>query len=128
MGVLDCGARPEPGCNAWRYNASSDAMKTALQTALDIENPRRQNPDTVDCASCHAAGPLRDRAENKGIAPMGLVRFTSSWPLGLINQHELKGDPRRVRAFGYFGDRPAFSQRTVNETAAVADAVNAMLR
>jgi hypothetical protein len=37
-------------------------------------------------------------------------------------------DTRRIRAFGYFGDGPAISQRVINESADVADIINQFIK
>ena len=108
--------------------ASRDLVRDALAAALEIESPDEHHPDDVDCASCHVAGPLRERAELLGHSADGLPRFASTLPLRNSTAVELRVLPSRVRAFGYFREEPVISQRTINETAAVVEILNARRR
>ena len=115
-----------PGGEGVVLTADPATLRGALQKALEIENPSGDlHADNVDCASCHTAGPLRVRAEHLGHSSEGLSRFRSDYSLTLGNREDSIGDPARLRAFGYFHGEPVFSQRLVNETAAVAAVLNA---
>lgn len=101
-------------------------LNEALTSALRLEHPARSSPKTADCASCHVASRARRNAEqrrmidNRAHADL----FTSS----RFDLRRLDGagdDPHALRAFGYFGPRTALSQRTINESAVVADALSA---
>lgn len=128
MGDDDCGPMPPIGCAEFALKHTAEEIRTGLETAFAIENPNKNSPETVDCASCHEAGPLRARAEQLGKSTEDLDRFSSrTWNLTLGNRPEQIGAPNQVRAFGYFHTDSILSQRTVNEAAAVADALNAML-
>lgn len=118
---------------------SPEAQRAALQAALDLENPTRTHPEAADCASCHAAFPLRQRAELLGASMDGLDPFTSSLALGgAVSATERLNNPpgcpggagegclfveNRLRIFGWLGQDPVVSQRAVNESAAVAEAL-----
>jgi hypothetical protein len=128
MGDNACAENAPIGCAEVALSRPAEQIQAALTTALAIENPKRHSPESVDCASCHQAGPLSARAvRDFGKSTAGIEHYESSWNLALGNSAELTGAPNRVRAFGYFSTEPVLSQRTVNEAAAVADAVNRLL-
>jgi hypothetical protein len=97
----------------------------AMETALRIQNPLVSHAENVDCATCHHAGPLARRAESLGVARVGTAAFVSDRDLATDDGPNLS--LRDVRAFGYFGDRPAIAERTVHESAVVADLVEDLL-
>ena len=113
------------------FDASQRA--DALAALLRIENPGSHSPTTVDCGSCHMASPVMSRQ-----APLlGLSRSGNpaafvpdgTWVLpsemqpiepitGFLNVH----------AFSYaLRQQVAVNQRTVNESAAVVQYLNANL-
>lgn len=113
------------------YAKAKDAAKADQQAALDaafaIQNPDKHSPNTIDCASCHVAGP-------------GAV-LTAGKDLGLSlanNKNAFAPDPSWIPAanlaqvtppslehglnlhnFSYRGDELMISQRVINETASV---------
>jgi hypothetical protein len=99
----------------------ADAVRPLLEWARGVEDPARQLPDSVDCASCHLAnrvGRHIERAHPE--AATGLPQP----PPRTLGGAEQNND--NLRAFGYFDTHPAVSQRTANETAAVLAALRAM--
>lgn len=102
--------------------ADPTTLRRAMSSALLVENPHRSSPKTVDCASCHVASRARSNAEafHRNIPDLP-ERFVSSFDLRRLDQ--VGDDPRALRAFGYFGARSAFSQRTINESAVVAESL-----
>ena len=59
-------AKPEDdmqvlGNGAWaaRSSVSAERRQPAFDATFRIENPNLHSPDTIDCASCHAAEPAR---------------------------------------------------------------------
>ena len=101
-------------------------LQKALKSALTIENPERSTPQTIDCASCHVASRARTNAERRRMvdttgydeAYLAPARFD-------VRRVDAVGeDPKALRAFGYVGGRGAWSQRTVNESAAIAEALS----
>lgn len=115
------------GGEGFSFTGTLEEQRAAHEAAQRIENPRERHPENVDCASCHLAGPLRARFEETGGAGSDRFRFRSGFDLTLTTPAEFVGQPNRVRAFGYFHSSPSLSQRAVNESAAVAEALNAML-
>lgn len=101
-----------------------DAAKNLMISTLEFENPKRHNPGTLDCVSCHMAQSVRLWTErNFRLEPsfqeFDQARFKSS--LSLNNNSVNPQDTNRMRAFGYFARDPIFSQRVINETAAVVE-------
>lgn len=108
--------------------ATKGEKQAAFDAALRIENPAFHSPNTMDCASCHLATPARNWAEdNLDVFVDGNENRFTATKLSLVNKAESTISSSNIRAFGYLGDKPALSQRTVNEAAAVADWVNANL-
>ena len=106
-------------------DAPESAIIDDMISAAKIQNPEIHSPETMDCVSCHTSGPslalglrffpaLKDKAEG--------ATFRSSFDLSNHTVH--KDHTRNLRAFGYFGNEPAFSQRLINESAAIAQALN----
>ena len=108
--------------------APSSEIKSAFQVSLDLENPTRFNPDTTDCASCHFASRARERAVSLGESPGGLETYDDpAFNLALGIPSEEQQNLLQQRGFGWNGTEPMFMQRTVNESAAVATALNALI-
>lgn len=111
--------------NPTQADAASDAERqAAYDAALRIESPEKNSPDTIDCATCHAAMAARQFAEQRyGLVADGnpnLYQHPDGLPLEGANIEATN----ELRAFGYLEDRTSISQRVVNETAAVVAHVN----
>lgn len=105
---------------------SEQEIQNFAEDLLTIENPRKSNPGTVDCASCHLAGPGMQWArlnfpkwDWKGM----VARSGWSTDRDVTNTTLEFLKPRRLRAFGFFYADPLISQRTVNESAEVVEAL-----
>ena len=101
-------------------------LNRAVDSALRIENPSLTNPKTIDCASCHVASrALRNAREQRNLDTTGNVDAWVGNPRFDLRRLDGAGDdPRALRSFGYFGAQSALSQRTINESAAVAEALS----
>jgi len=90
---------------------------------LKIENPNLVSNDQTDCASCHVSTTARAYAESHlGLgAEVSPNRFTSTW--NLKNVAEPTIPDTSFHSFGLF-EKVTISQRTINESAVVADWVN----
>ena len=106
-------------------SADEGTLKRALTSALQIEHPERSSPRTIDCASCHVASRARTNAERvRKVTTTGWADAFNDARFDLRRVDEAKEDPRALRAFGYFGKLSALSQRTINESAAIAAALS----
>ncbi|MBX3231035.1 MAG: hypothetical protein KIT84_36860 [Labilithrix sp.] len=119
------------GNGTWASRASVKAedRQRAIDAAVRIENPTLHSPDTVDCASCHAAEPARRLVGEKKLkltasrdaafvaddlfVPAAETALTSAGAPGI-----------NVHMFSYKGTDAGVHQRTVNETAAVVAYMN----
>lgn len=111
---------------------NEELLRQELRAIHRAENPHLFNPENMDCASCHVAQPARVWLE-RNRSDLGLET--------LWNQHAYK-NPRHnlknispdlknthiIRAFGYFGENIAISQRVIHESAETADAINRYLK
>jgi hypothetical protein len=88
----------------------------------DVLHPARENPESLDCASCHVAMHAEREACTAwpGVTPSS-APFTSSLPLDTPTPTRRD----RIRAFGYFDEEPQINARVVNETAAVVESFRA---
>jgi hypothetical protein len=104
-------------------------LRASVDSIYRIENPKLNSPATIDCASCHAAQVAREWAVSK-FPDLGLdqssFRFTSLF--NLRNSTTPLRSTHVMRAFGYQGKLPAISQRTINESAAIAESLSSPSR
>lgn len=109
-------------------DAGAEAQQRAFGAALRIENPLRNTPETIDCASCHAAQAARAYAEQSlGLSANGNPDlYSGPGDLRLVPPREASLE--NLHAFGYLGGRAGLNQRTVNESAAVAARLTELLR
>ncbi len=108
-------------------NLPEAAFKNFAEAQLIFENPGRSNPGTVDCATCHIGSPATQFARlNFSTWDWKSLVVQSGWSTTRNTKNLslpfLK--PRRMRAFGFFNSDPLFSQRTINESAVAADALD----
>lgn len=104
--------------------ASAEVQQAAFDAANAIENPTKFTVEERSCVACHTAGPARAWASRELDLDASPDRFESTFDLSLnLDQSSLE-DTTQLRAFGYRGNGAIFSQRTVNESAAVAQALN----
>lgn len=102
-------------------------LNKALTSALRIEHPERSSPKTIDCASCHVASRARRNAETfHRVDSSGHADLFTAPGFDLSRIDAVKDDPKALRAFGYLGRDSAMSQRTINESAAVAQALEGL--
>jgi len=107
-------------------NLNNEEFLLGLQKLLRIENPTKFNSGTVDCVSCHVAGHTLKYVENySGISTENDInRFNIPESVNGKLMDQTQSFPKSLRAFGYFLDLRAISQRTVNDSAVVVDFLN----
>lgn len=111
-----------------RFDASKADLARAMQVSATIDDPTSQfHPGTLDCATCHVATRARKRAATAGVDEKNLTTYQNSRDLTLVTPAALANSPQQVRAFGYRDRTQVLSQRVVNESAAVADALTTYL-
>jgi hypothetical protein len=102
---------------------SREKLKAALGRLASYEDPAVHSSKTLDCASCHISANARSFFEKlTGVTtPAALVTFDPPPDQNVKRVDQTKLSGKAMRAFGYFGDQIAISQRTVNDSARVAD-------
>lgn len=101
-------------------------LQRATKEALLIENPDKETPQTIDCASCHLASRAVSFASvTRNIDLSSFTdRYVAPARFDMRRVDEVANDPFAQRAFGYFHEKTALSQRTINESAVIADALS----
>ena len=108
--------------------ASASDIASALQLSLDVDDPTKFNPDSLDCSTCHLADHARLRAATLGSPSDNLPRYqNATYNLTLTLGASVGVSVRQQRAFGYNGNTAMFNQRTINDSAAVATLLSSML-
>lgn len=91
---------------------ATPAQREAAFTALEhIEDPTKHSPNTIDCASCHAAQPLRTIVASQ----FGLASAASN------------RDDVNLHMFSYRGTEASIHQRTQTETTAIASFMSTLV-
>jgi hypothetical protein len=104
--------------------ADDMTIARAVTEALHIENPDKETPQTIDCASCHAVSRALTTAKTElslDMSPYAADTYAAPARFNTKRVDQVGQNPFAQRAFGYFGNQTAFSQRTINESAAIAD-------
>lgn len=105
--------------------ADDYTLESAFKSALTFENPNRSSPRAVDCGSCHAASRSRTAAElQRSMDTSSYAERFDDSAFDLRRVDQTPTDPHTLRAFGYFFDQTAFSQRTINDSAVTARALS----
>jgi hypothetical protein len=112
--------------------ATPKARQAAFDAALRIENPDRHSPNTIDCASCHVAGPGRVMTGSAlGLSERGNINgFTRN--KNAVAASEMKqttpvnaSSRLNFHMLSYRSDQPMIAMRVINETASALSYVNA---
>jgi hypothetical protein len=113
--------------------ATPAARQAAYDAALRIENPNLHSPNTIDCASCHMAGPARVRvgeqifklsATGDANAFVPDAKYVSAADAKTTTPFDPKDNGVELHAFSYKNVAPMINQRVMNETAAVIAYLN----
>ncbi len=123
-----------PLLNVKVQSYSADVLQAALDSALRIENPNANSPNTIDCASCHVAEIARQLVatdffklsttgdDNQFLPDPTYISdadFQVSYPA-----MQPDGLALNLHAFSYDGTTPMIIQRVINETAAIVANLN----
>ena len=124
------GMQPEDGrvfySSAAAEAATPEQREAAMASYLRVENPTIYVPDQLPCAGCHIAAYVTAEASRKhglDMASYTNERFSSTRDLS--QRGGAANNPSSLRAFGWFGLEPMIAQRTINESAAVVDDLEA---
>ena len=102
---------------------TENEIKVALGLAYNLENPKKHNPGTIDCVSCHLAQTIRlwgsEKFKTWDFNQLFKSEIYQNKNIDLKNTSVNPANTNRARAFGYFDDEPIISQRIINETAQI---------
>lgn len=116
------------GSAADAERATEQERQDAFDALTRIDDPTMHHADSTDCASCHAADPIRrivgegqwglSPRDGLGFEPDG--RYLTAEDLAATSV-----DPAvNLHMFSYAGRQPSIHRRTIHETAAVVAYVN----
>lgn len=111
--------------------STKEAQQAAFDAALRIQNPDVHSPNTIDCASCHAAdiatvltgGALGFSMEGNANAFVPDKTYVSAAALKRTTPVSVD-TIGNLHAFSYVGTAPMISLRVLNETASVITYLN----
>lgn len=98
-------------------------IKKLMGRIYEYENPKLNNPGTLDCVSCHVSQSARVWGQGHFKGWDWLNEFkTQAYKsdLNIDNKSTTPFKSNHFRAFGYFYDQAMISQRVINETAETA--------
>ncbi|MBC7659180.1 MAG: DUF1592 domain-containing protein [Chitinophagaceae bacterium] len=111
------------GYDGNRSTPENAAIK--VKNSFSIENPNAHDATTLDCASCHTADTER-RAAVEAVPTLSVVSKaafkSTTWNL-TATQPDF--DHSSLQMFSFFGNGFRIALRTINESAFVADQINA---
>jgi len=109
--------------SASRPAQATPAVVAGFASAVDAQNPMKHTSEDTDCGSCHLAeGARRAGTQVYGLTPT--APFTSARSLDYVRDSIAVTN---FHAFGYLGTSISVMQRTANESALVADRMQAEL-
>lgn len=105
--------------------ATLEERQAAFDAAARVENPLRHSALTIDCVSCHLAGPARARAlARETLSPSPDAYVNDRYD---ITPSDAYKSTRLIHNLGYRFDILGLSQRLVNETAMTAELADELL-
>ncbi len=123
------------GVNMYNEDSKIESFKEASLTWNRILNPKAFNTTNMDCVHCHIAGLTRTWAEVKHSNVMKKINTDlGKYTQAFKNRHNLKNvtdkkdTTKSLRSFGYFHNAPFVNERTINESAEVADYLNSKIK
>lgn len=102
-------------------------LKELLHRVMAMQNPKMNNPGTLDCVSCHIAQSIHEWAQTHFANwdwQNDFLKETYTSHLDLTNTSERPYKTNHFRALGYFHNRAMISQRVINETAETTATMN----
>ena len=107
-----------------RPTTVTDSVRAGYALAIELQDPTKQNSESVDCVSCHLAEGARHIGETEyGLTPDGAFQSARS----LAYQRDIPA-LTDLHIFAYDGRNVSVSQRVANESAVTADRMQQLLR
>lgn len=123
-------SKPEDGrvllSSAAAEAASAEEREAAFRSFLRIENPLKYVPDDLPCAGCHVSSFVKAEATRRfGFDAATFDGDVFKSTRNLESRGGSATNASSLRAFGWFKGEPMISQRTINDSAAVVDYIEA---
>jgi hypothetical protein len=105
--------------------ATPERRQATFDAISHISNPNVHSPDTIDCATCHAADPIRFDAQRRfGLSPSASANaFAPDPTIPVADVAHTTPDSFsptvNIHAMSYRAKELAINQRVINETAAL---------
>lgn len=107
-----------------RQTGVTDAIRAGFARAIELQDPTKETSESADCVSCHLAeGARHIGATEYGLSPDGAFQSKRS----LAYRRELTA-VTNLHMFAYNGRSVSVTQRVANESAAIADTMQRLLR
>lgn len=109
-----------------KSNSTNKILESELNSVLNIENPKLFNPNNMDCVSCHVAQAASTWATKNNLTSLiswNDVSYKNA-NYNLKNTTIDQSHTQNIRAFGYYNSSASISQRVINESAEIAEAMN----
>jgi hypothetical protein len=102
----------------------TDAIRAGFARALELQDPTKENSESIDCVDCHLAeGAHHVGVTEYGLSPDGAFQSARS----LAYERDLTA-VMNLHMFAYNGRNVSVTQRVANESAVVADKMQTLLR
>ncbi len=102
----------------------TDDIRAGYARAIELQDPTKENSESIDCVSCHLAEGARYIGETQyGLVPDGAFQSARS----LAHERDLDA-VTNLHMFAYNGRSVSVMQRVANESAVTADAMQKLLR
>jgi len=114
---LVTGQRPAVG------SPEAASLLPAFEAALRVENPDMHDAESTDCANCH----LAEGAHRVGASMYGFTAKSLFAAGNVVPRIDQRTSVTNLHAFGYLGQQVSVTQRTANESFAIAAAMQRRL-
>ena len=106
-----------------RTRVLSDAIRTGFARAIELQDPRKESSESVDCVSCH----LAEGARRVGADEYGLSATTAFQSDRNLDYRRDLTAVTNLMMFAYVGRDVSVTQRVANESAITAAAFQRLL-
>jgi hypothetical protein len=110
--------------DASRPAVADDAVRMGFAEAIELQDPTKENSESIDCVSCHLAeGGHRVGVTQYGLTPTGAFQSDRS----LAYERDLRAITD-LHMFAYDGRYVSVAQRVANESAVTSEAMQALVK
>jgi hypothetical protein len=103
---------------------ATDQIRAGFGRAIELQDPTKENSESVDCVSCH----LTEGARRIGAAQYGLSSTAAFQSDRSLDYQRDLGAVTNLHMFAYDGRYVSVTQRVANESAVTADALQELVK